>query len=347
MTALAADKIQQYTEGVEVALPVITSDCIYGGALVCVNAAGYALPGDDTAGLIFEGVAVERADNTDGANGDITVNVRRRGLFKMLFDTAISIANVGDNVFLVDDQTVDLTANVDNNIFCGVIAAYIDTTHAWVDIEPAIRQADVATHIADAAGAHAASAISVADAGTFTAQTEAEAALQEIYQHLISAQKFVPIPLTAWMIGNSANTVSFGGPATNPILDMANGDTDSALRWIWAAATSEELIVQVPLPPDFDPTADLVLHMLTKKDADANTVTLAADSYFMDGDTKVEDVSATIAQAYGETTITIAAADIPAGAQTVTIELTPSAHAGDALYLSATWLEYTSKLLTS
>ena len=87
--------------------------------------------------------------------------------------------------------------------------------------------------------------------------------------------------------------------------------------------------------------------MRTAKDADANTVTLASDAYFNEGDTKVEDVTGTIAQAAGETTITIAAADIPAGAQSLTIELTPSAHAGDALYLYATWLEYTSKLLTS
>jgi hypothetical protein len=67
----------------------------------------------------------------------------------------------------------------------------------------------------------------------------------------------------------------------------------------------------------------------------------------MVGDTKVSDVTATITQAAADTIITIAAADIPAGAQTVTIELTPSAHAGDALYLYATWLEYTRVILTS
>lgn len=193
----------------------------------------------------------------------------------------------------------------------------------------------------------AAGNVSIADSGSFTTAATVEAAIAEIYQHIITAQGFIPVPLTSWIIGDATNSVEYGGPATNPILDYANGDTDSALRWIWAAADVEEIITQIPLPPDFDPTADMVLHMLTKKDADANTVTLAADTYFMDGDTKVEDVSGTIAQAYAETTITIAAADIPAGAQTVTIELTPSAHAGDALYLCGTWLEYTRKILTS
>ena len=189
--------------------------------------------------------------------------------------------------------------------------------------------------------------VSHADAGGFTTAATAEAALQEIYQHILSAQNFIPIPLTSWVIGDATNTVSFGGPATDPILDMTNGDTDSALRWVWAAASVEELINQIPLPPDIDVASDLVLHLYTAKDADANTVTLAADSYFMVGDTKVSDSTATITQAAADTIITIAAADIPAGAQTVTIELTPSAHAGDALYLYSTWLEYTKVILTS
>lgn len=181
MTALAEDKAIEYTDGVELAFPVINADIIYGGSLVCVNAAGYALPGADTAGLIFEGIAAERVDNSLGAVGDKKITLKRRGLFKMLFNTAISQANIGDNVFIVDDQTVDVAANTTNDIFCGVIAEYIDTTHAMVDIEPAIRQADVATHIADTSAAHAASAISIADAGGFTSNTEVEAALQEIY----------------------------------------------------------------------------------------------------------------------------------------------------------------------
>ncbi len=345
--ALSADKKSELKEGVEIPLEVADSATLYAGGFGCVNAAGYVVPGADTAGLIFMGVIREYVDNSSGSNGDETVRMLRRGLVKTTLDTAITIANVGDNVFLADDESVDLTANVTNNIFCGIIAAYIDTTHAWIDIEPAIRQADVATHVADASAAHAASAISIADAGTHTAQTEAEAALQEIYQHILSAQRFIPIPLTAWMIGDGTNTVSFGGPSTDPILGMTNGDTDSALRWVWAANSVVEIIIEIPLPPDFNPAADLVLHLLTKKDADANTVTLASDAYFMDGDTKVSDVTATIAQAYGETTITIALADIPTGAQTVTIELTPSAHAGDALYMSASWFEYTAKLLTS
>jgi hypothetical protein len=179
--ALTADLKMDYREGVETEFAVINADIIYGGSLVCVNAAGYALPGSDTAGLTFVGIAQERVDNSLGSAGDKNVIVRRRGLFRMTFHTAISIANVGDKVFIYDDESVDVTANVTHKIFCGIIATYIDTTHAWVDILPAIIQADVATHIADSSAAHAASAISIADAGNFTAQATVEAALQELY----------------------------------------------------------------------------------------------------------------------------------------------------------------------
>jgi hypothetical protein len=181
MTALTKDKGIEYRVGDELEFEMAASEKVFGGALACVNAAGYCLEGSDTAGLIFQGVATEQVDNSSGSDGDKKIVLKRRGLFKVIMDTAITIANIGDNVFLVDDQTVDLVANVDNNIFCGIIAGYIDTTHAWIDIEPAVRQADVATHIAAGSAAHAASAISIADAGGFTAQTTVEAALQEIY----------------------------------------------------------------------------------------------------------------------------------------------------------------------
>jgi len=179
--ALTADKKLEYKEGVEIPAPVAALTKIFAGAWTCVNAAGYLVPGADTAGLIFHGISRQYVDNSLGGNGDLSGLVRRRGLVKATLATPITIANIGDNVFLVDDESVDLTANVTNNIYCGVIAEYIDTTHAYIDIEPAIIQGAVATHIADASAAHAASAISITDAGGFTAQTTVEAALQEIY----------------------------------------------------------------------------------------------------------------------------------------------------------------------
>ena len=185
--ALSNDHPIERTDGVHLAYPVNGTSKIYAGALVCVDADGYLVPGADTAGLIFVGWATQQVDNTSGDDGDLNCTVQRRGLVKCAIAAATQ-ANVGDSVFLVDDNTVGLAATTTNDIYCGIIAGYVDTTHVWVDIEPAIRQADVATHIADASGAHAASAISITDSGSFTSAAQVEAALAEIYPNIGGVQ---------------------------------------------------------------------------------------------------------------------------------------------------------------
>ena len=149
MTALAADRDTRKKPGILGEGPVADSKTIYGGAAVCFNATGYVTPGDDAANLIFAGIANEQKDNSSGSDGDLDVTFERDGLHLMILDTAITQANVGDMVYLVDVQSVDLAANVTENIFCGVIAEYVTTTLAYIDITPAVKQTDVATHIAD------------------------------------------------------------------------------------------------------------------------------------------------------------------------------------------------------
>lgn len=216
-----------------------------------------------------------------------------------------------------------------------------------IALEAATADGDIVQWIGFAVLSTTAATVSYADAGGQTAAATVEAALAELYTDLLSIQNLLPVALTSGMLSDGTNTVTFGGPATDPILDMTNGDTDSALRWVWAAASVVAIIYQIPLPSKIDVTKDLVIYLMCGKDADANTVTLASDAYFDVGDTKVEDVTATIAAATAETTITIAAADIPAGAKTLTLELTPSAHAGDALYLYSIRPEFAAALLTS
>jgi len=184
MTALTKDKAIQKKDGVEIPFDVAGSATIYGGSLVAIASDGYANPGADTSGYLFAGVADGRADNSDGSDGDIEVNCQRRGVFLFNAGSSMTPANIGDQVYISDDQTVDLAANVSNNVYCGNIAGIYSSSKVWVDIGPATKQADVATHIADSSGAHAASAVSIADSGGYTAQTEVEAALQEIYPKL-------------------------------------------------------------------------------------------------------------------------------------------------------------------
>lgn len=358
MTALAADKAIEYTEGVELAFPVINADIIYGGGFVSVNAAGYAVPGADTAGQIFVGVAVERKDNSSGAAGALSVNVRRRGLFKATLGTAISQANVGDNVFLVDDQTVDIAGNCTNDIFCGIIAGYIDTTHAWIDIEPAVKLADIATHIADPSAAHAASAISIADAGLFTAQTEAEAALQEIYQHLKSIQGIIPIPTPYFSAAGVALAAFADGVSDVPGFCVTS--KGMGVRWNNHAAPLP-VACKVVVPPDADVSANITLHVLAAKiGATAGDLTqftigafnnVVAALYDADttfgGDTDAMTNAAT--KTIQKVTRTLALADL--AAYPAAIELTIKPKDGtlgtDDVIMFAAWLAYKKKLLTS
>lgn len=359
MTAATEDQSMQYAEGVELDFPVAASQKIYGGTFNAVNAAGYALPGADTANLIFQGMSIEQVDNSSGSNGDKDVTLRRRGLFKAILGTAITQANVGDNVFLVDDKTVDLTANVTHNIFCGIIAKYIDTTHAWIDIEPAIRQADVATHIADGSAAHAASAISIADAGAFTSQTEAEAALQEIYQHIITTKGIINIPMpTITNAGAALAAFSDGDSALPGFCVTAEG---LGIRWN-NHGTPTPVGTKVMIPPDMDITANAVLHILAAKvgatvgDATKFTVeafnNVVAALYDADADFG-GDTDAMVGDAATKTvqhvTLTLALANLAAYPAALELTLQPKdgTLGTDDVIMLVAWVEYTRKALTS
>ena len=137
MTALNQDRDPRRKEGLLGQGPVGADVTIYGGALVMFNADGYVVPGADTVGCIFAGVSAKQTKNSPGANGDKTAEFWCEGLFMVTLGSAISQANVGDKVYLVDDQTVELAAQTTNDIYCGVIAEYLDSTHAWIDIKPA------------------------------------------------------------------------------------------------------------------------------------------------------------------------------------------------------------------
>jgi len=190
-----------------------------------------------------------------------------------------------------------------------------------------------------------AATVSVADAGSLITAVTVEAALAEIFTHILSAQKFIGIPLGICLESDGTNASALTA-STTPVLDMANGDTDSGLVLLWVATNSDAIIFQTPLPPSLDPASDLVIHFRAKSGGATDTPTIASDAYFNEGDTKVEDVSAALGAAYAEKTITIAAADIPAGAQSLTVELTPGAHTTDTIVLSSIWIEHKGATLT-
>ena len=133
MAALTKDRATPYRDGIEIEFPVAANSKIYSGSLVCANTSGYAVPAADTAGFAFLGVALEQVDNTGGADGVKKVRLRRTGVFE--FDAAsITQDMVGDDMFAVDDHTMDDTAGITNNIRVGMLVKYVADTKGWIDI---------------------------------------------------------------------------------------------------------------------------------------------------------------------------------------------------------------------
>ncbi len=137
MTSLSSDRNTEYSLGDLLSIPVAAGETIYAGAMVCVDADGYAVPAADTAGLLFAGVATARTDNASGADGDVSVVVRRRGRFHFASASALDQSALGAQVCASDDQTVAVAADVSNDVVVGVIDRVEDSASAWVAIDAA------------------------------------------------------------------------------------------------------------------------------------------------------------------------------------------------------------------
>ncbi len=107
----------------EFRLPVNGGSRIFAGGMVALNSEGNAIPAGLSAGgsVRAMGVAQAEANNTAGADGALFAQVRR-GAFPFANSTAgdaITIADVGATVFVVDDQTVAKTNGTSTRIAAG------------------------------------------------------------------------------------------------------------------------------------------------------------------------------------------------------------------------------------
>ena len=113
----------------ERAVEVDASTLIPQGCLVAVNASGYADNAGDDVGSIVVGIATETADNSAGAAGDEKVRVRTAGTVEVTHAAGSqTVANVNDEVFAADNQSVDIAANLTNDVRVGRITEVVDAT---------------------------------------------------------------------------------------------------------------------------------------------------------------------------------------------------------------------------
>jgi hypothetical protein len=132
VSALTGDRNTPRRDGVQFEFPVAAGVVIYAGALVALES-GLAYPGAKPGVALtgtVVGVAEARADNSDGGNGDIHVRVRR-GVYRFANPDAMDLTVVGEDCFVVDDQTVG-DSSVDT-IRAGTVRD-IDPQGVWVEV---------------------------------------------------------------------------------------------------------------------------------------------------------------------------------------------------------------------
>ncbi len=335
--------------GREVVLPVDGGSHIYAGTLVSqLSGTGMLVPGSTTSSGSAVGVALQECDNTSGSDGDKRCKVGYGQIF--LFangsntDACSEATLMGTPVYMGDDHTV-----YDNNG-----SATLKAAGRFLGMEPDgkvrvyVGMANLADSFADATG------VAIADAGTFTAATEVEGAIQEIYQNLFSIQKTVQIPLT-----------SFVDPDGDPLAKFVNGSVDGfslnssegfGLRWNNAGSPTVFLTC-VAMPQDYDDTAAVVVHFLASKvgatatDTPAFVVTAfsvsVGSAFTASSDFGGTSSACTDVTTVQELTLSLASGSVPASPTAFTLTIVPNDLAVDDIILHAVWLEYKGKLLTS
>lgn len=131
--ALSADRNTPRKEGDLRQFPVAADTKIFAGALACIDAAGNAVPGATNANLTAVGRAEGQADNTGGAAGDITVDVRK-GVFRYANSAGadeIGPEDIGKTAYIVDDETVALTDGGATRSAAGTIYD-LDAQGVWI-----------------------------------------------------------------------------------------------------------------------------------------------------------------------------------------------------------------------
>ena len=110
------------------------AESIFEGALVAINAAGYAVNAGDDANAVIVGVADESVDNSGGAAGDLSIKVRRSGVFTFVAAWSAAQADVNTLVYAVDNQSVDLAATTTNDVLVGRVVEVLSSSKVRVDI---------------------------------------------------------------------------------------------------------------------------------------------------------------------------------------------------------------------
>jgi hypothetical protein len=162
---------------------------------------------------------------------------------------------------------------------------------------------------------------------------------------LFSAREIISNDIVVVADGAAQGSGGILAKDTTPTLLRVNGATDKAARLTWASSNSDEIqFSPVMIPPDFDPSIAITVHLLALAAGATDTPTFDVQVFEGVGDTEMGAATGAVSAALAELTATIPAAGLsghPLGF--LNICLVPGAHTTDALYLYGAWIEYTRK----
>ncbi len=195
-----------------------------------------------------------------------------------------------------------------------------------------------------------AATVTVLDTDAHTDETTVEAALAEIYQHILSAQKCIMVPLGCITQEDGTALLKQNGTVAG---FQQIGNKESVIDIPINCSAGENLSFSVSVPQDLDDSADIIVHVLVSKAADNDVLTLDCEVFPVGvGDLQnadIQDTAATTIVATGtELTFTCGADGVLAapGGLSVVLAL-GGTNDGDAVYIYPPWIEYTAKALAA
>ena len=134
MTATTTAREAKRRDGEVIAYPIAAVK-IPKGALVNINAAGFATNATDAASETFAGVAYETVDNSAGSAGDTSIRVQTTGTYVFVDGGGNGDqTDIGLDFHIVDNQTVTDAATT-NSLAAGTAVESISATSVRIRID--------------------------------------------------------------------------------------------------------------------------------------------------------------------------------------------------------------------
>lgn len=131
--ALTKERDTKKRTGEQFNAPVAADTVIFAGALVARDANGNLTPGEEAATLKKAGRASQTVDNTGGSAADVNCDYET-GTFAFANSAGadeITKADIGNDCYIVDDETVAKTSDTDARSVAGQVVD-VDGYGVWV-----------------------------------------------------------------------------------------------------------------------------------------------------------------------------------------------------------------------